>query len=235
LNEKGKTLIRFISLHLKKQPHLFKLNGPFNVGFDGVSGIVNSLPEGIYFPEEERSKQPSLFTLVRSIREIFAGSDAGQLGLYGSFGYDLAFQFEPIVASKERDASQRDLLLYLPDEIVVIDNQKNDAWKVLYEFSDMDSNVSTKGMDRIAAQSSFQNNITTNDKTILVDRPPAGNFANSVLRAKKEFKVGNLFEVVLSQMFKSNIKVKPSVIFERFLFTFFFLKHTIVKSNLNTK
>ena len=44
-----------------------------------------------------------------------------QLGLYGAFGYDLTFQFETVALTQRRDATQRDLVLYLPDEIMVID------------------------------------------------------------------------------------------------------------------
>ena len=43
------------------------------------------------------------------------------LGLYGAFGYDLTFQFEPIRPAQSRVAGARDLLLYLPDELLVVD------------------------------------------------------------------------------------------------------------------
>ena len=67
-------------------------------------------------------EQPSLFSVVRSLVDLFGfqGGD-GQLGLYGAFGYDLTFQFEPIKLSQERDPDQRDLLLSLPDKILVVD------------------------------------------------------------------------------------------------------------------
>ena len=50
-----------------------------------------------------------------------------QLGLYGSFGYDLTFQFESIKLAQERDPNQRDLLLYLADELVVVDQSRHSA------------------------------------------------------------------------------------------------------------
>ena len=71
------------------------------------------------FEEEQRSRQPSTFSVVRSIVELFAGADP-HLGLYGAFGYDLAFQFEPMEMSLERPADQRDLLLYIPDQLIVV-------------------------------------------------------------------------------------------------------------------
>jgi anthranilate synthase len=45
-----------------------------------------------YFPEEERSKQPSVFTAIRSIVTHFHCEGDPQLGLYGALGYDLTFQ-----------------------------------------------------------------------------------------------------------------------------------------------
>jgi anthranilate/para-aminobenzoate synthase component I len=44
---------------------------------------------------------------------------------------------------------------------------------------------------------------------------PKGFFAESVKVAKNEFRVGNLFEVVLSQAFREILKVKPSKVFRR--------------------
>ena len=61
-----------------------------------MKGCVRSLPEGSRFSEEQRSKQPSIFSVVRELTSLF-GLDTAvdpQLGLYGSFGYDLTFQFE---------------------------------------------------------------------------------------------------------------------------------------------
>ncbi len=73
------------------------------------------------FPEEERSRQPSVFSVLRAVLELFAAPDDPLLGLYGAFAYDLAFQFEPIRLRLERPDDQRDLVLYLPDRLVVLD------------------------------------------------------------------------------------------------------------------
>jgi anthranilate synthase len=73
--------------------------------------------------------QPSLFSVVRSLVDLFGydSDESGdlQLGLYGAFGYDLTFQFESIKLAQERDPTQRDLLLYLADEIVVVDQSRH--------------------------------------------------------------------------------------------------------------
>ena len=51
------------------------------------------------FTEEERSRQPTVFSALREIVAAF-GCDDPHLGLYGAFGYDLAFQFEPVRLSQ---------------------------------------------------------------------------------------------------------------------------------------
>src|SRR5439155_1074520 len=66
------------------------------------------------FAEEERSRQPSVFTPIRRLIADFAGVDDDLLGLWGAFGYDLLFQFEELDLALPRP-DRRDLQLYLPD------------------------------------------------------------------------------------------------------------------------
>ena len=56
------------------------------------------------FAEEDRTRQPSLFSLLRAVIALFASPEDERLGLYGAFGYDLAFQFEPLPLRSARDA-----------------------------------------------------------------------------------------------------------------------------------
>ena len=171
-------------------------------------------PEVGTFSEEERSRQPSLFSVVRSLVDLFSfqGGDR-QLGLYGAFGYDLTFQFEPIDLAQERDETQRDLVLYLPDTMLVVDQDKRDAWKVDYEFSVGDK--STEGIARSGDAEAFQA-YQEGAPFEARDTPPK-EFANSVELAKREFAVGNLFEAVLSQTFREKLPetTPPSKVFRR--------------------
>jgi len=211
LNERGVILSDILRTHLAESSD-FVLSPPSSSSSSNNVLKGRVLPsEGKYFAEEERSKQPSLFSLIRTIREVFFSPNAGQLGLYGSLGYDLTFQFEPIELSKKRDADQRDLVMYLPDEILVIDNQKNDAWKIRYEFSFM--SASTKNKARVPSVSEY---VAAESNLKFEERDSArGMYAKSVVRAKEEFRVGNLFEVVLSQAFREKLNAKPSTIFKR--------------------
>ena len=168
------------------------------------------------FSEEDRSRQPSLFSIVRSLVDLF-GYDGGdrQLGLYGAFGYDLTFQFEPIDLKIERNPEQRDLLLYLPDKIVVVDQDKRDAWTVSYDFCYNEK--STEGMDRGGASDRFQPFDEASHPHFEPRDTPKHEFASSVELAKREFAVGNLFEAVLSQTFREKLSLEtpPSVLFRR--------------------
>jgi anthranilate synthase len=87
------------------------------------------------FTEEERSRQPSVFSVLRAIIALFHSPEDARLGLYGAFGYDLAFQFEPIPPARPRGADQRDLVLYLPDRLVVQDHRRQEALVIDYRFT----------------------------------------------------------------------------------------------------
>ena len=86
------------------------------------------------FTEEERSRVPSVFTVLRAVVALFFTEDDANLGLYGAFGYDLAFQFDPIQYKLKRPDDQRDIVLYLPDEILVVDHHAAKAWLDRYEY-----------------------------------------------------------------------------------------------------
>jgi len=208
LNDRGVVLCNIIRSRLLAQKSTFDIDDS-TVSKSVVKGKV--IPSKKYFSEEDRSKQPSLFSLVRTVREIFFSPNAGQLGLYGALGYDLTFQFEPVSPKKERESDQRDLVMYLPDEILIVDNQKNDAWKVKYEFS-LDGQ-STKGLERSASEAKFS--AAKPEDKFETRENAKGEYAKSVVRAKEEFRVGNLFEVVLSQAFREKLDAKPSAIFKR--------------------
>ncbi len=98
------------------------------------------------FTEEERSRMPSVFTVLRAIVGLFFSEEDANLGLYGAFGYDLAFQFDPIQYKLKRPDDQRDLVLFIPDEIFVADHYAARAWVDRYEFRCGGS--STHGLDR---------------------------------------------------------------------------------------
>src|SRR5207249_52911 len=142
------------------------------------------------FPEEQRSKQPSVFSLLRALIDLFFSPAEPHLGLYGAFGYDLAFQFEPLRLRLERPTDQRDLVLYLPDELVIVDHRRERAERRRYDFEH--AGVSTVGRPRDGGVSGYAGASTAPRSG---DHAP-GEYAAGVKRAREAFRCGDLFEVV---------------------------------------
>jgi anthranilate synthase len=176
-------------------------------GPDGLNGAVSEPTERV--PEEERSRQPTVFTVLRAIGDLFASDDDPHLGLYGAFGYDLVMQFEPLPLRLERPADQRDLVLFLPDEILVVDHRREIAMRRLYDFVTADG--STAGMARTGAAAPF---VGAADVPRACDHEP-GEYAAIVDVAKESFRRGDLFEVVPSRTFFEPCTVAPSEVFRR--------------------
>ncbi|WP_287092291.1 anthranilate synthase, partial [Mesorhizobium sp.] len=159
---------------------------------------------GRVFTEEERSRVPSVFTVLRTITTLFKTEEDANLGLYGAFGYDLAFQFDPVDYKLERQQSQRDLVLFLPDEILVVDHYSTKAWTDRYDYSG--DEFSTEGLPRDEIVEPFK----TADRIPPRGDHEPGEYANLVRKAMESFKRGDLFEVVPGQMFYERCETPPS-------------------------
>jgi anthranilate synthase len=159
---------------------------------------------GRVFTEEERSRVPSVFTVLRAITALFKTEEDANLGLYGAFGYDLAFQFDPVDYKLERQQSQRDLVLFLPDEILVVDHYSTKAWTDRYDYSS--DGFSTEGLPRDEIVEPFK----TADRIPPRGDHEPGEYANLVRKAMQSFKRGDLFEVVPGQMFYERCETPPS-------------------------
>ncbi len=158
--------------------------------------------------EEQRSRRPSLLSILRAAINYFQSSEDPHLGFYGAFGYDLTFQFAPIVLRQERDAAQRDLVLYLPDELWVVDHQKGVGQRITYEFTL--NGESTYAHPREGGTHSYVHRLSA---APCCDHA-AGAYAATVVEAKKAFATGDLFEVVPSQTFSEPCDKAPATLFE---------------------
>ncbi|WP_374786192.1 anthranilate synthase component I [Paenochrobactrum gallinarii] len=165
-------------------------------------------PKGV-FSEEERSRMPSVFTVLRAIVALFFSEEDANLGLYGAFGYDLAFQFDKIDFKMKRPDDQRDLVLFIPDEIVIVDHYSTKAWVDSYEFS-----VDGKGTHGLARETPSKVFEPSTENPGRGDHQP-GEYAQLVEKAKDSFKRGDLFEVVPGQTFYERCESQPSEIFRR--------------------
>ena len=164
------------------------------------------------FSEEARSRQPSVFSVLRTLADLFASAEDQHLGLYGAFGYDLVFQFEPMPLRLPRPADQRDLVLYLPDEILVVDHMRQSAATHRFEFAA--GGASTAGLPRQTEAAPYRAGRAPAAAPAESDHGP-GEYAALVERAKEAFVRGDLFEVVPGQLFAERCPDAPSLVFER--------------------
>ncbi len=206
LNARGQVLLQAVAqtLHALPPAHVTGASG------HRVSGEIAATAER--FPEEQRSRQPSVFSLLRAIGRLFASPEDQHLGLYGAFGYDLVFQFESMPLRLPRPADQRDLVLYLPDEILVVDHMRQIAATHRYEFEVM--GVSTAGLARGTQAAPYRPEFAPDTPPAESDHGP-GEYAALVERAKEAFIRGDLFEVVPGQLFADRCPDLPSVVFQR--------------------
>lgn len=205
LNERGVALIAMLSDPLQNCEHVKE----FACTRDRLTIQVMTTPDN-RVSEEQRSRQPSVFSVIRAVKEVFASSEDRHIGLYGAFGYDLVFQFEPTELKLIRDPSQRDLVLYLPDEILLIDYLRQTAAVHRYDFEA--GGRSTVGLRRATEPAPFlvRDACGTRQNDFVL-----GEYATLVEEARGAFERGDLFEVVLTQTFTTSCTESPSTLFRR--------------------
>ncbi|MFA6109908.1 MAG: anthranilate synthase component I [Candidatus Latescibacterota bacterium] len=202
LNERGRPLVHLLRLGLEGEEQLAELEDHG----DEVRGTVRPMPA--HFAEEERSKQPTIFSVLRAVvRQMHTDRDP-HLGFYGAFGYDLVFQFEPIRLRHPR-GDRPDLHLFLPDELMIVDHRKEQSIRYRYDFSG--SGLSTvdllRGGDALTP--------ARGESSPLVSDHAPGEYADKVREIIAGTRRGDFFEVVLSQVLRAGYAGSPRELFER--------------------
>jgi len=203
LNRRGAILLPVLQRCLDHEPAVAEVRNEQ----EQLTVIIRPKPAVII--EEERTKQPSVFSVIRAIQKAFYSEEDTFLGLYGAFGYDLIFQFESLEPLKPRPEDHVDMHLFLPDEIFVVDRKTNQAFRIAYDF--VIGEKSTEGLPREGTS-----------KPHAPKRPdgqniPAyrkGYYASLVRQAMPSFYQGDLFEVVPSQVICRPCDLKPSEVFK---------------------
>ena len=234
LNDRGQVILPVIADAMRRVGHEQPAPQPYDNSKMRLREVTVVIPEGEgTFTEEERSRQPTVFSALREIIAAFGCGDP-HLGLYGAFGYDLAFQFEPVRLRLDRPRDQRDLVLHLPDEIWALDRRREEAVVYRYEFAA--AGVSTAGLPRqtddttepgpSAADPASPGGQSSGMEGCpppvpagpvppeLPDQPLPGRYAGIVERAKERFRCGDLFEVVPSHVFHGRCP-SPAAFYER--------------------
>ncbi|KAJ1445305.1 ADC synthase [Pelagophyceae sp. CCMP2097] len=216
LNERGSLMIAMFTDALRRDEAVESVVIEVDAKTGKASRLVGRVKAaaGVVLSEEERSRQPSLMSVVRRVTATLYHPDEPQLGLYGALGYDLMFQFEPIEKKQKRDDRQRDIVLFIPDRILVVDQRENAAWEVEYDFTFVQAGavtqIETVGMARDGKAAPYEAAAEGSFPPRDMDK---GTFADLTQTAKHEFEVGNLFEVVLSQQWSTTSPAPPSSLF----------------------
>ena len=203
LNTRGEILNQMLYRVLADHPHWdsFGLEGAV------LGGRLKPLPK--LFPEEERSKQPSVFSILRALIQEFHNEQDTRLGLVGAFGYDLLFQFDPIEKRLPR-SGQKDLHLFLCDDIFFMDRKKEQIERYQYDF-DLEG-LSTLALARTAEPIPAPPRLRPGP--IESDHTPEEYMA-SVEKVREGMRCGDYYEVVLQQTFRTPYSGKASKLFEQ--------------------
>src|SRR3984957_14289003 len=203
LHARGEALNRMLHRLLEHHPHWETF------GFQGTAlhGRLKPLPE--LFPEEERSKQPSAFSILRALIGEFQSDQDSRLVLVGAFGYDLLFQFDPVELKLPRHGV-KDLQLFLCDDIYYMDRKKEQIERFRYDFELGD--VSTVGRARTGAPA--RRSPKRPDNEIESDHQPEEYMAK-VETVREGMRQGEYYEVVLRQTFHANYSESASALFQR--------------------
>ncbi len=203
LNRRGSCLLPVLQQCLLSEPAVDEVK----VEQEQLTVMIKPKPAVII--EEERTKQPSVFSVIRAIQKAFYSEEDTFLGLYGAFGYDLIFQFESLEPLKPRPEDHVDLHLFLPDELFVVDRKSNQTFRITYDF--VIGEKSTEGLKREGTSFLYAPK-QPDEQDIPSDRP--GYYASLVRKAMPSFYQGDLFEVVPSQVIYRRCGLKPSEVFK---------------------
>ncbi|BBK32632.1 anthranilate synthase component I [Stella humosa] len=199
LNPRGRLLLDFAASALPADLFQVQERTP-----DHLAGEVVGDAAVAY--EEQRTRRPSVFSVLRHLVDAFGSAEDGHLGLYGAFGYDLVFQFEELQRRRPREADQRDIVLYLPDRLVLVDRRTERAAELSYDFA-LDGR-STAGIARTPVAAAYR---------IEPHQPSAdhesGAYPALVERAREHFARGDLFEAVPGQLFREPCAATPAEVY----------------------
>ena len=208
LNSRGEMLLRILEPLLAAHPHWES----FRIHEGALQGTLRPL-SGL-FAEEERSKQPSVFSVLRTLITELRHPLAAQLGLVGAFGYDLLFRFDPIETRLPRASvpgqQSSDLRLFLCDEMYFMDRKKERIDHYSYDFTRGEN--TTRGVRRTAARLP---RVSKSAATPIVSDHAPGEYAAKVEMVREGMRRGDFYEVVLRQTFSTSYEDSPAKLFQR--------------------
>ncbi|BCA64664.1 anthranilate synthase component I [Fluviibacter phosphoraccumulans] len=162
------------------------------------------------FPEEERSFQPTVFTPLRLLFGEFKGVEDSMLGVYGAFGHDLIFQFEPIDHVHARPKESKEMHLFLPDSIFLLDRRKETLVRFDYSFSRGDQSTAGLNDEPFVPLQRTKGNSGPSGEVTSPHNPES--YAAMVEAARGRMQVGDIYELVLHRRFSVDGEFLPSAV-----------------------
>ena len=146
--------------------------------------------------------------------------------LSGYFSYDIIRYIENIPNNCRDDLKVPDVRLLRPRTLIIHDNLKRKIFYIINIFQDEKINNYTKKyleikseLSKLLIQSSNKNLIKSNSnissKVIVKSNTSKNKFLKMVNKAKKYIKLGDIFQVVLSQRFEAKLTKKPLEIYKK--------------------
>jgi anthranilate synthase len=166
-------------------------------------------PAAGLFPEEERARRPSVLSVLRELFTEFRPKDGGRaLALAGAFGYDLFFQFEPMPLRLSRE-NCKDAHLFFCDDIILMDRKTERVERTTYEFEA--DGVTTRGLDRVGERVPDP---PDRESTPITTDYALEEYSKCVEAARDGMRLGNYYQIVLAQTFKTGYSGSTSELFE---------------------
>jgi anthranilate synthase component 1 len=148
----------------------------------------------------------------------------------GYFSYDSIRYVEKIPNNCKNDLNLPDVRLLRPRTLVIHDNLKKEIFYIINIFNDEKIINYQRKFDEIKSelfklsiQSSIKNLNNTKDKTVkeikVKSNTSKNKFLNMVNKAKKYIKLGDIFQVVLSQRFEAKLTKNPLEIYKKLRIT----------------
>src|SRR5579871_5670293 len=201
LNARGEVLIAFLADVLRDEAVV--------ITEKAAAGLTGRIIRGAApVDEDQRTRRASVMSLVRDLIKGFGANDDPLLGLFGAFAYDLVFQIEDLVQKRPREADQRDIVLYVPDQLLVYDRATARGVVLSYDFAW--NGKSTTGLPRDTAESAY----AKTPRQGFADHAP-GEYQATVEIARAAFARGDLFEAVPGQLFGEPCERSPAEVFQR--------------------
>ena len=193
LNARGEVLNQMLHRRCWKAIRIGKRSA-----FEGAAlrGRLKPLPA--LFPEEERSKQPSAFSILRALIDEFRSEQDSRLALVGAFGYDLLFQFDPIELKLPRHG-HKDLHSFSVRRHLLHGSQEGTDRALSVRLSSC-GDLSTAGLARTGGSRAAARQRGPTPKSTPTITPEE--YMAKVETVREGMRQGDYYEVVLRQTFQ---------------------------------